>query len=140
VFYKIGWLRCSQTINPGGAGKELQVVISKNGVTRKQFIALLQYSLLEECQFTLAVKPKTNIRNDHKFQIGSVIRFLKVEESVHCYVESIGEEECYAPLFTIKVCVEDRYWEKLLDSDGDVHTLSGIVPSAIRVKVAEILG
>ncbi|MCX6735707.1 MAG: hypothetical protein NTZ13_01330 [Candidatus Parcubacteria bacterium] len=110
------------------------MIFIKDCVTRQKFIELVEFSLAPECQFLIAVKPKTNIVNDHLFQNGSIISFLKVEEHIFEDVDAQGLATLWAG-FSVKILVEDEYWVK----KEKRYYKSEITPPEILNKVAEIL-
>ena len=114
------------------------MIIIKDEVSRNTLSALLEYSISDECQFLIAVKPKTQVLNDHLVQLGSVIKILKCQEKVVRFCDDMGNKS-YQELFSIKVLVEDAYWVPSKGEKKDIHYKSGKVPTTIHARVNEIL-
>ncbi len=116
------------------------MIYIKDGLTREKLTELFQYSLQEHCLFPMAIKPNTNILNDHVFKELSVIKFLKIEEGPYREILNTGKEE-YFVRFSVKVLVEDHYWEGKSGTDWQTNdkVLSGVVPRVIHVDVCKIL-
>jgi hypothetical protein len=113
------------------------MIISKDRVTPETLIALMQYAQSEACTFLCAVKPPTNIVNDHVFQLGSVVSFLKIEGTVFQIVDAHGGKT-YLTGFSIKVLVEDLYWIQDPEKERSYYK-SERVPAAVLNRVSEIL-
>jgi hypothetical protein len=110
------------------------MIISKDRITREKLVALIQFSIAPECQFLTAIKPNTNIVNDHVFQNDSVLSFLKVEERTFKDIDDQGQETFWVG-FSVKILAEDKYW----NAKERPTYKSETVPPAVLNKVAEIL-
>lgn len=110
------------------------MVYTKDGLTKEKLVELLQYSLRPECQFLTAVKPNTDVVNDHVFQNESVVRMLKMEEKINEEIQA-DLTVTYTYKFSVKVLVEDKYWIKV----DKRYYKSKRVPAKISNDVAQIL-
>ena len=115
--------------------KEGKMIYTKDGLTRDQFIKLLQYSLEADCQQIMAVKPETIIVNDHSFQSESVIRFLEVKEKTFKTINAKGKDS-FSTRFFVKILVEDNYFEETPDHS---YHKSGVVLPRVHANVCKIL-
>jgi hypothetical protein len=115
------------------------MIITKEGVTREKLVELLNYSLTDECRFPYPLKPEARVFSSNSLGSRPCIRLLEAKEAVFQATNTNGEME-YSWRFFLKVCIEDNYWEPII-TGGTLtgYRSSGIVPPAIKLRVAEIL-
>lgn len=111
------------------------MIISKDGLTKRSFIELLEFSEKPECQYLCCVSKDKELPTD--FQKESVVRLLKVAEALESTVDAEGTRTI-SYRFSVKVLVEDDYWVPAKGND-DKFCKSGKVPAAIHNEVVRLL-